>query len=268
MTDCALPPPPKPYPGFAQALLVLFLFLLFASLATIPSLVLVKLHFPRWGAWALFLGQLGACYLTLRACRSLGQRSWPDWFPHRKVPLAVWPLVAVATLGLILVTNGLEAGLSHLLPPPAWFERSFQDMGWPSLVLGAPLSEEPLFRGLILGGFILRYGAPKAIAYSALMFALVHLNPWQFPIGLLAGLLLGWLTVRTGSLWPAVFAHVLNNLSASLTHAFQVPYLADARTQPVWMWGLGFLLLGLGLAGLNRILSESPVNFQEQAAGI
>jgi len=245
--------PTRPYPGLAQASLVLLLFLLFANLTAIPSLILSSLKHPLWAAWTLLAAQLAATWLTLKVGCSLGKKTWRDCFPSRSVPSAVWPLVAVATAGLILVTNGVDAALARVLPPPAWFEQLFRDMGWPSLVLGAPLSEEPLFRGLILGGFLQRYGSTRAIAYSALLFALIHLNPWQFPIGLLAGLLLGWLTVRTGSLWPAVFAHVLNNLSASLLHPFPVPYLAEARVQPLWLWALGFLLLAGGLAGLHQV---------------
>ncbi|WLT31987.1 CPBP family intramembrane glutamic endopeptidase [Geothrix sp. PMB-07] len=247
----------KPYPGFAQALLVLLLFFLFGTLTSIPAALLAALKLHRWAAWATVLAQLSGTWLTLLVGRRLGRRAWADFFPHRPVSGLVWPLVPLATAGLLLVCNGVDAWVAHALPPPTWFERLFQDMGWPSLVLGAPLSEEPLFRGLILSGFLLRYGPRKAIIGSALLFALFHMNPWQFPIGCLAGLLFGWLTVRTGSLWPAVFAHFLNNLSASLTHTFHIPYLSDSRFQPWWIWGLGFLLLTAGLAALQRVTAES-----------
>jgi hypothetical protein len=250
------PSAPKPYPGFAQALLVGFLFFLFANLLAIPSVVLSFLKHPHWAAWTLFGGQLGGAALTLKVGLSLGGRTWADAFPSRPVAGLVWPITFVIAAGLILILNGLDAWVAHLIPPPAWLERVFADMGWPALVLGAPLTEEPLFRGLILGGFALRYGARKGIFYSALLFALIHLNPWQFPTGLLMGAFLGWLTLRTGSLWPAVFAHFLNNLAATLCHQnFTIPYLSDSRFQPLWMWALGFLLAGVGLAALIRSTS-------------
>jgi membrane protease YdiL (CAAX protease family) len=258
-------PAPKPYPGFAQSLLVVLLFFLFTSLLTIPSAVLSLLKQPGWAAWAMLLGQVGGTLLAVKVCLPLGKKTWKDAFPSASVPPGVWPLTLVAMAGLILVISGVDGWLNHLIPPPAWFRQAFTKMGWPSIVLGAPLSEEPLFRGLILGGFVLRYGARRAIAYSALLFALVHMNPWQLPTGLVLGAFLGWLTLRTGSLWPAVFAHFLNNLTVTLAQAYRIPYLADERFQPFWMWGLGFLLLGLGLAALMRLTSDLPA--PENAVG-
>jgi hypothetical protein len=251
----ALPPPaPKPYPGFAQALLVAFLFLIFASLGVLPGMILTTAKFPRLGMGLLFLGQLGGMALTVVMCQNLGQKSWKEAFPTRAVAVGVWPATLVAVAGLILVLNGLEGWLSRLLPAPDWFRQGFMQMGWPALVLGAPLSEEPIFRGLILAGFLQRYGTRKALLYSALLFGLVHLNPWQFPVGLLLGLFLGWITLRTGSIWPAVFGHVLNNLSATVAHTQKLPYLSGPLTQPLWLWMLGFALAGTGLALLHRLM--------------
>jgi len=44
-----------------------------------------------------------------------------------------------------------------------------------------------------------------------LLFALFHLNPWQFPTAFFAGLLLGWAYFRTGSLVLCMAGHALNN---------------------------------------------------------
>jgi len=248
----ASPPAPKPYPGFAQSLLVLFLSALFGGLTGLPALVLLRLKLQPWAAWAMLLGQLGGLALTLKVCLAMGKKAWSDAFPSRPVPIGVWPFALVSAAGLILVTNGIDAWMSHLLPPPASYWQMFSDFGWQGVVVGAPLAEEPLFRGLILGGFVRRYGAGKAILYSALLFGFIHMNPWQFPGAALSGLLLGWLTLRTGSLWPAVAAHFLNNLSVTLARGLHLPFLWDGRFQPLWMWGLGLLLIGLGLAALER----------------
>ena len=257
-------PTPKPYPGLAQSPLVVLLFFLFMTLFTLPAAILTTLKRPHWAAWLLLLGQLGGAFFTLTVCLSLGGGSWARILRHRPVRPAVWPLTLVVTAGLILILNGLDGWLTHLIPPPALFRQVFVDMGWPGVVLGAPLTEEPIFRGLILGGFALRYGARRGILYSALLFGLIHLNPWQLPTGILMGLFLGWLTLHTGSLWPAVVSHFLNNLSVTLAHANRVPYLADERFQPIWMWLLGLLLVGLGLAGLRRLIPNAPIGDDPQ----
>ena len=50
-----------------------------------------------------------------------------------------------------------------------------------------------------------------AIALSAFLFALVHLNPAQMPHAFLIGLLLGWMYERTRSILPGIMVHWVNN---------------------------------------------------------
>jgi len=262
-----VPTLPKPYPGFAQSLWVLLLFFLFSSVLMLPAFALSQLQHPQAAGWARLAAQFGALALTLVAC--LGKTTaWRAALPNRPVPLAIWPLSLLTTAGLILLTNGLDTWVTRQFPPPPAFLQGLADMGWPCIVLGAPFTEEILMRGLILGGFTLRYGPRKAILYSALLFGITHMNVWQFPGAVLIGLLVGWLTLRTGSLWPAVLAHLLNNLTVTLSRAFQIPYLWDGRFQPLWMWGLGLLLLGSGLAALNRLTREPAPDSTPQTAGL
>jgi membrane protease YdiL (CAAX protease family) len=50
-----------------------------------------------------------------------------------------------------------------------------------------------------------------AIALSALLFSVGHLNPAQMPHAFLIGLLLGWMYWRTGSILPGMAYHCANN---------------------------------------------------------
>lgn len=96
----------------------------------------------------------------------------------------------------------------------------------------APLAEEVVFRGAIISA-IIEWGSKKmkkkkdvltsddnvriesvAIVVSALLFALVHLNPAQIPHALIAGVLLGWVYARTRSILPCFIIHWINNSSA------------------------------------------------------
>ena len=62
------------------------------------------------------------------------------------------------------------------------------------------------------------------IALSALIFAIVHLNPAQMPHAFLIGLLLGWLYMRTGSIVPGVAYHWANNTVAYVMfHVYHNP---------------------------------------------
>jgi len=85
--------------------------------------------------------------------------------------------------------------------------------GYFVICLLAPVAEELVFRGAILRA-LLRWRPSQRwlmIVVSALLFALIHLNPAQMPHAFLAGLLLGWLFMRTGSVIPGIAFHWANN---------------------------------------------------------
>jgi membrane protease YdiL (CAAX protease family) len=86
------------------------------------------------------------------------------------------------------------------------------------LVVGllAPLVEELVFRGLLYGYVEGRFGAIPALVVSSLAFAAAHVEPIHVALVLPIGALLGWTRLRTGSLWPAIAAHVANNTVAVL----------------------------------------------------
>jgi membrane protease YdiL (CAAX protease family) len=71
--------------------------------------------------------------------------------------------------------------------------------------------EELLVRGAIARGLRPRIGLIGAVAVSSVYFAVLHLSPARAAPTLLLGALLAVMVLRSGSLWPAVVAHVLNN---------------------------------------------------------
>ncbi len=77
---------------------------------------------------------------------------------------------------------------------------------------GAPLAEELLFRGAWFSRLQPRLGTTQTILLTGLSFGIVHLgSPWTVPLLAVLGLGLGWLRARSGSVWPGVLAHGLNN---------------------------------------------------------
>lgn len=78
----------------------------------------------------------------------------------------------------------------------------------------APVVEELFYRGLLLRSLSKRgLGPMAAVVVSSVVFAAIHLQLLQFP-GLLAfGLVAGVLTVRTGRLGPAIWAHIGFNMA-------------------------------------------------------
>lgn len=81
------------------------------------------------------------------------------------------------------------------------------------IVVLAPFSEEMFFRGFVFAGLRKRWSLWPAALIAGGIFGLIHAPTGittVFPLAAL-GIALCWLYDRTGSLWPCVFAHVLNN---------------------------------------------------------
>jgi membrane protease YdiL (CAAX protease family) len=136
---------------------------------------------------------------------------------RRLGPLPAWAQVA-AVAGLFTAT----VLLTHAEYRRAGTTFGFAGPGFNVLV--APIYEELIFRGWILGRLARRGGNGLALAVSSLLFGLLHLRLvfWLEPgalavnmasAALLTGPLFAWVTLRTRSLWPAVVLHYVNNLT-------------------------------------------------------
>ena len=75
--------------------------------------------------------------------------------------------------------------------------------------------EEFLFRGLILSN-LLPYGRTTAVFASALLFGVMHQNVEQLFYATVAGLVLGFIYVKTESIWTCVLLHFVNNFLSVL----------------------------------------------------
>ena len=79
-------------------------------------------------------------------------------------------------------------------------------------VRGAPFFEEVLYRGILLPPLRRRVGPGLAIAVAAVVFALFHFQPLQFPGLVLLGLAAGWFREYRGGLVAAIVVHASFNL--------------------------------------------------------
>jgi membrane protease YdiL (CAAX protease family) len=170
--------------------------------------------------------------------------------PSRQVLLG-----AASGFALFFAAAGIMS-LTTLLFPRAWvdafdvtrlFEGSRRHQLGMSLVASvlAPLAEEIAFRGYLLSAFRTRLPPGAAIAASSVLFAGMHLDPVRFPAVLFLGLFLGWLAWRSGSIWPAVAAHAVNNGLGSV-----VASRGNADPDAGASAGAGLALLAIGLAAL------------------
>jgi len=112
--------------------------------------------------------------------------------------------------------------LTTLVVPHSWVEaydvtRLFAGSGAERVGMGvvatalAPLAEEVAFRGYALSSLRTWARPWPSILGSTLLFAAMHLDPVRLPAMLVLGATFGWLAYRSGSIWPAVAAHAVNN---------------------------------------------------------
>ncbi len=70
--------------------------------------------------------------------------------------------------------------------------------------------EEFALRGIVLG-FLKRHSDMLAIIGSAFVFGFMHASAEQIVFAFLVGLILGFITVKTESIWYAIAIHFMNN---------------------------------------------------------
>ncbi|HEY6379691.1 MAG TPA: CPBP family glutamic-type intramembrane protease [Candidatus Dormibacteraeota bacterium] len=153
-----------------------------------------------------------------RPVRELGLRL-PDWR---------WLVVALPLGAGALLLSAILGGISQALFPNAdqtqckEISQSLSNLAVLTVIATAviaPVAEEIVFRGFVLGWLQGRLPAGAAISVSAAIFAVAHfayLQPTLFLPIFGIGLVLGGLYQLTRSVWPGVIVHGSLNLVATL----------------------------------------------------
>lgn len=84
-----------------------------------------------------------------------------------------------------------------------------------ALLIAAPIAEELICRGLILHTLRKEHGKSTAVLLSALLFGILHIMAGGGVLvlnSLMAGVIFGVICVKTGSLLPAIAAHMFANI--------------------------------------------------------
>jgi uncharacterized protein len=79
------------------------------------------------------------------------------------------------------------------------------------VVVGAPLVEELVYRGLVQRSLSVAVGASSGLLLTSILFSLIHFSPVEYPGLLLAGLVFGGCVTLTGRLGPAIVTHAAFN---------------------------------------------------------
>lgn len=209
---------------------------------------------------------LGVVLPLLLLARSSGGTLGSEFDLGRTEPGAVlWSVVAA--LGALVPTSFLADQSLRLHPiDPEWLDfyvgRLPATPGAVALaaftaVVLAPVAEELLFRGLLQRLTRRLWGPVPAILVSALVFGMVHGEPWYL-FGLIAlGLLLAWVYETTGSLTPCIALHATHNAVSFLLLLLNADLASGAAAVDLDLWLLAISLAALVLAG-TRLARYGP----------
>ncbi len=149
------------------------------------SAALPRLGFRRFGRSAVWIAVKGyAAYFALTLALSVIVR--PDQEDISKELGVCGSSVAIAVLAVVL------------------------------LALVAPVVEEMFFRGMFFSGLRSRFSLWPAAAISGGLFGLAHAptGPTSAIVLVGLGVALAWIYEETGSIWPCIMVHVMNNALA------------------------------------------------------
>jgi membrane protease YdiL (CAAX protease family) len=203
----------------------------------------------------------------------LAKASFKEVFSFAPIRAVLLLPMALTVIGMSILLSEVNNFVVNILPIPPQVAKVFhnlfgtQEKFWGALltaVIVAPLTEELLFRGLILRGFLNSYSVRKAIIASALLFGVFHVLPWQILGAAILGAVFAWWFVKTRSLLPCLFGHALNNglplvllaLPRLRIPGYSTEITEQVEFQPLWFDALGLLLAGIGIWWLVRVFAK------------
>ena len=184
-----------------------------------------------------------------------------------------WLMLPVAVLVELSLVVLLGVATSWM-ETPQWYDDMLRNMYGTELIgsavtvcVAAPLLEELLFRRVILSGLLRRMRVWKAVAWSSLLFAVAHLNPWQAVPAFAMGCLFGWIYARTESYWTTVVLHFVNNALTIAVVAFMGPDAAMGSLEQLvgarayWpVVALSAVVTVAGIWALNKYFPRKQYN--------
>jgi membrane protease YdiL (CAAX protease family) len=175
-------------------------------------------------AIAYFISFSGAAFILRKMCRSFPTATpiYTSFKPQKWIFAAIVSAIAVNfsfsylntkifTLVSPMFEKTMASSSSNLEGRPMSEVAILFVLAIFSTAIVPAICEEYLFRGAILG-LLLPFGRTAAIIGSSVLFGFMHQNPLQLFYTVFMGVILGYIYVKTKSIWACVLLHFFNNL--------------------------------------------------------
>jgi uncharacterized protein len=223
------------------------------------------------------LGQIIAFgLLTLPLVYFVKRRSWSEMLPF-KSDANVWKMALLASVGVMVAapTVWFLAFLNMQIPlPEALVEIERQQteliegflksdfnivLALFHVAMVPAICEEILYRGFVLNLLRRTKAIWTTILITGIIFGFYHLRLSQvIPLAVI-GIFLGWITIKSGSLIPAMIAHFVNNaFSVLLVRLMPESPLASSVPEmpPLWLVAGSIALIYVVLYTIRRVTNS------------
>jgi len=186
-------------------------------------------------------------------------------FRIKKTSLKIVGLCALITffaypvgLFLNLVGNLVLSLFGELIPMPVPVAENFSELAVNLLIIAltAGVAEELFFRGLVLKGYE-AFGEKRAVLITALLFGIFHFNIQNLIGPVFLGIIFGYMATKTGSIFPAITGHFINNaLSVIIAYGAQL-YAGETGQAAEEGLNTAVILSGTLFWGIIAVLSAT-----------
>jgi membrane protease YdiL (CAAX protease family) len=242
---------------------VIVLLTLFVFFAVAPLLAFLN------SSLALLAGEI---FMILPAIFYVMRKELPVFKTFRIKAINVKLVAATAFLfvPVFILTDVMDRLVQQFFPmPEEWLDALAELVQFTSVVDGtlvalaavivAPIAEEMLFRGLVQRTLEKYRDPAMALVLTSVLFALVHFNPWTSIQITLLGLVLGYITWKSGSILPAIILHGLNNLFSlvlmNIDEQHMGWYSSPENVKILWI-ALAFILIFPAFQFFNSITEK------------
>jgi membrane protease YdiL (CAAX protease family) len=254
----------------------LLYFLSFVFFVFVSAVVLQVVGFHLTTIISEVVAILGAAFIWRWVTKDAAA-GWPSLRP--KASVGAYVALALAAIGLGFLANTIAALLVELSPWMAESAEAYSEriaellleasgvervLGIIGVCVAAPICEEALFRGTILQEERKVEGVGVAVVVNGILFSAFHVNPVS-ALGLaILGAFFAHITIRSGSLIPAIVAHAVVNTTNAVVLPEIMPEAADPNA-PIEIPQL-LMLMG-GLAALSSFFWWLSVHLMRKRTG-